>query len=159
RSYCDFPRPRESSAITRWADMGSAASARASVSKSAAVRASPGRQTTGKAAAPRRGRHSCTCTRSPSWAGVKGEVGTSVISGPVVIHSYVIPGRRRSWIEFIRGRLGEPVLRDAHFVRSSAWGPRPEERAQRASRRAGSPGALGRRNDDCCYWALILGAI
>src|SRR5262249_28070228 len=102
------------------------------------------------------------CRRSPSWAVMKAEVGTSVISGPVVIHSihsYVIPGRRRSWIEFIRGRLGEPVLRDAHFVRSSAWGPCPEERAQRASRRAGSPGARGGRNDDCCYGALILGAL
>ena len=62
------------SAITRRGQVASLASASASASKSSAVRASPGRQSTGKALALRRP-WPRACSRNPSGAEMKVELG------------------------------------------------------------------------------------
>src|SRR5262249_13881041 len=68
--------PRESSAITRRGAFGLLAKTDASGSKSAVVRARPGRQTTGSAA-EMRDPWLRTCSLSPSWAVTKTLVAAS----------------------------------------------------------------------------------
>src|SRR6202034_351535 len=69
-SKSDWPRPRESMAMTRRGDAMSFAKAGASAAKSLTVRVSPGRHTTGTRGAVRLP-YSCTCRRRPSCAVTK----------------------------------------------------------------------------------------